>query len=140
MPASTANPPSFYPFKTARRRYDQTPKRSKRNSQYSKPLPEGVKIHGEIFQAGNLYRAGDQERREALRDRAILVAIVLFFLLNSARPLSPDRHSDVLRLTAIVFNISASINTMTLGGLAVAISELVDDAIVDVENVFRRFA
>ncbi len=77
----------------------------------------------------------------AVREGAILVVIVLFlFLLNfrttvitlTAMPLS-------LAVTALVFALfDVSINTMTLGGIAVAIGALVDDAIVDVENVFRR--
>lgn len=78
---------------------------------------------------------------EALRDGAVLVVIILFlFLFNfrttfitlTAIPLS-------VMVTALVFRwLGLSINVMTLGGLAVALGELVDDAIVDVENIFRR--
>jgi CzcA family heavy metal efflux pump len=78
---------------------------------------------------------------EALRDGAIMVAIILFlFLLNvritaitlTAIPLS-------LAMTMLVFDLfGLTVNSMTLGGLAVAVGMVVDDAIVDVENVYRR--
>jgi CzcA family heavy metal efflux pump len=103
-------------------------------------MPEGVELV-------TLYRQSDfidlavGNLEEALRDGAIMVAIILFlFLLNlritlitlTAIPLS-------LGMTVLVFDLlGLSVNSMTLGGLAVAIGMVVDDAIVDVENVFRR--
>jgi CzcA family heavy metal efflux pump len=104
-------------------------------------LPEDVALVPEVYeQAGFIHRAIENVT-EAVRDGGILVVVVLFlFLLNlrttvitlTAIPLS-------IAVTALVFSATGvSINTMTLGGLAVAIGALVDDAIVDVENVFRR--
>ncbi len=103
-------------------------------------LPDDLRIEALYMQKSFIDRAIENVV-EALRDGGILVVIILFlFLMNfrttfitlTAIPLS-------ILMTAIVFSIfGLSINTMTLGGLAVAIGELVDDAIVDVENIFRR--
>jgi len=103
-------------------------------------LPKGVLVTPLFRQADFIEHAiGNLE--EAIRDGAIMVSIVLFlFLLNvrttfitlTAMPLS-------FAITLLVFKLfDISVNSMTLGGLAVAIGMVVDDAIVDVENVFRR--
>lgn len=104
-------------------------------------LPTDVQIYPELYQQKVFIDLAIENVVEALRDGGILVVIILFlFLLNfrttfitlTAIPLS-------IVITGLVFHwFGLSINTMTLGGLAVAIGELVDDAIVDVENIYRR--
>ena len=104
-------------------------------------MPPGVELHPDLFRQENFIRAGLGNVIDALRDGTILVIIVLIiFLMNmritlitlTAIPLS-------ILMTAIVFKfLGLSVNVMTLGGIAVAVGELVDDAIVGVENVFRR--
>jgi CzcA family heavy metal efflux pump len=104
-------------------------------------LPKDIRLNPHVYQQKGLIDASYENVKHALRDGGVLVVIILFlFLLNfrttfitlTAIPLS-------IVATALVFKwFGMSINTMTLGGLAVAIGELVDDAIVDVENIFRR--
>ena len=104
-------------------------------------LPPDVEINTRLFRQSNFIEASIGNVIEALRDGAILVAIVLFlFLLNfrtTAITLTAIPLSFVVTFL-IFYAFGISINTMTLGGLAVAIGELVDDAIVDIENIFRR--
>ncbi|HVX61045.1 MAG TPA: efflux RND transporter permease subunit [Pirellulales bacterium] len=104
-------------------------------------LPDDIRLNPKVYQQKEFIDVSIQNVIEALRDGGILVVVILFlFLLNfrttfitlTAIPLS-------IVVTGLVFKwFGMSINTMTLGGLAVAIGELVDDAIVDVENIFRR--
>ena len=109
-------------------------------SELARTLPEGVEIRP-IYKQADYIQLAIGNLKHALRDGAIMVAVILFlFLLNfrvtlitlTAIPLS-------LAITIVVFHtLGLSVNSMTLGGLAVAIGLIVDDAIVDVENVFRR--
>ncbi len=104
-------------------------------------LPPDIHINPEVYQQKAFIELGIHNVIDALRDGSILVVVILFlFLLNfrttfitlTAIPLS-------IVVTGLVFKwFNMSINTMTLGGMAIAIGELVDDAIVGVENVFRR--
>src|SRR5688572_14744074 len=104
-------------------------------------LPQGITIDRQIFRQADFIEVAVNNVIEALRDGGILViAVVIIFLANTraaaitltAMPLSLAAAVLVLR------GFGVTINTMTLGGLAIAIGALVDDAIIDVENVVRR--
>jgi len=112
-------------------------------------LPADIIINSELFRLKNFIDRGIFNVGEALVIGAFLVIIILFlFLLNfrttfitlTAIPLSLVITTLVFRLIGYFTGTELSINVMTLGGLAVAMGELVDDAIVDVENIFRRLS
>ncbi|HMP71343.1 MAG TPA: efflux RND transporter permease subunit, partial [Pirellulaceae bacterium] len=104
-------------------------------------LPDGVVIERRIFNQADFIRAAVDNVTEAVRDGAIWVVIVLFLFMWNFRTSFSSLTAMPLSifLTFMVFHwFGISINTMTLGGIAVAIGDLVDDSIVDIENIFRR--
>ncbi len=104
-------------------------------------LPRGVRATTDLFRQSAFIDRAIGNVVDAVRDGAILVVLVLFLFLLEIRTtlITISVIPLALAITAIVFAaLGLSINTMTLGGLAVAIGTLVDDAIVDVENVYRR--
>lgn len=110
-------------------------------AELGKSLPKGIEAPSFLFKQADFIEHSVSNVAEALRDGGILVAVILFlFLLNVRTTVISLMAIPVsLLATALVFRyFGLSINTMTLGGLAIAIGELVDDAVVGVENVLRR--
>jgi len=104
-------------------------------------LPKDIRVDSGLYSQKSFIDRSIDNVLEALRDGGILVVIILFlFLLNFRTTFITLTSIPVsIFITVIVFSVfGLSVNTMTLGGLAVAIGELMDDAIVDVENIFRR--
>ena len=104
-------------------------------------LPEGLQIERLIFRQSDFIGEAVDNVLAALRDGAVLVVIILFLFLLTFRTtlISVLAIPLALIFTVYIFWLfGVTINTMTLGGMAIAIGALVDDAIIDVENVFRR--
>ncbi len=104
-------------------------------------LPPGMKADQILFRQANFIETSVHNLQMVLLEAVIVVAVVLFaFLLNwRTTVISLTAIPVSILATATIFHLAGlSINTMTLGGLAIAIGELVDDAVVDVENIFRR--
>ena len=104
-------------------------------------LPDGVTLHTRLFRQADFIEVAVDNVTEALRDGAILVIIIVLLFLGSGRATFITAMAIPLSLLAAVLAMKVQgigINTMTLGGMAIAVGALVDDAIIDVENVARR--
>src|SRR5947199_2615733 len=104
-------------------------------------LPEGMRIDRKIFRQADFIEVAVDNVVNALRDGGILVIVVVLLFLANLRAAAITLTAMPLSLAAAILVLrayGATINTMTLGGMAIAIGALVDDAIIDVENVVRR--
>src|SRR5262249_52532821 len=104
-------------------------------------MPAGVHIDRRIFRQADFIEVAVNNVVKALRDGGLLVIIVVLLFLANVRAAAITLTAMPLSLAAAILVLrafGATINTMTLGGMAIAIGALVDDAIIDVENVVRR--
>lgn len=104
-------------------------------------LPHGMTIDRRIFRQSDFIEVAIRNVINALRDGGLLVIVIVVFFLANLRAAAITLTAMPLSLAAAVLALrafDATINTMTLGGMAIAIGALVDDAIIDVENVVRR--
>ncbi|HYF15740.1 MAG TPA: efflux RND transporter permease subunit [Phycisphaerales bacterium] len=109
--------------------------------QIEKSAPDGIAINKEVFRQSHFIRRAVNNVVRVLVEATVIVAVILILFLLDVR-------TTIITLTALPLSLAAALltldglgmtlNVMTLGGLAVAIGELVDDAIIDVENVHRR--
>lgn len=107
----------------------------------SATLPPGTRADQLMFRQANFIESSIANVERVLLEAVAVVAIILFaFLLNvRTTAISLTAIPVSVLTTAVIFYFAGmTINTMTLGGIAIAIGELVDDAVVDVENIFRR--
>lgn len=107
----------------------------------SKNIPADIKISTDIFKQSEFIDNSISNLQKSLIEGAIFVIIVLFFFLMNVRTTLISLVALPLSIIIAVLVLHAlemTINTMSLGGIAIAIGSLVDDAIVDVENVYKR--
>lgn len=104
-------------------------------------LPAGMKLKTDIFRQADFIQVSVRNVQTALLEGVVLVTIVVLLFLANFRATLITLTAIPLSLVTSVLTLKwfgATINTMTLGGMAIAIGALVDDAVIDVENVFRR--
>ena len=104
-------------------------------------MPEGMRLNRHVFRQANFIEVAIRNVQTALLEGVVLVVAVVALFLANTRASVITVLAIPLSLVAAVLVLQAlgqTINTMTLGGMAIAIGALVDDAVIDVENVFRR--
>ncbi|MGH9770206.1 MAG: efflux RND transporter permease subunit [Candidatus Acidiferrales bacterium] len=102
---------------------------------------QGVDLNADLFRPANFIETALQNIRVSLITGAVLVVIVLFLFLFNLRTAAISCTAIPLSLLGAVIvlvRFGFSLNTMVLGGLAIAVGEVVDDAVIDVENIYRR--
>lgn len=102
---------------------------------------EGITVFGRLHRPATFIEAALKNMRHSLFLGGVLVAVVLFLLIGSVRTACISLAAIPLSLLAAVIALDKfgiTLNTITLGGLAIALGEVVDDSIIDVENIFRR--
>ena len=107
----------------------------------ARSLPEDVTLHTEIFRQADYIQSSVNNVGRSLVEGAICVILVLFLFLANLRSTFISLLAIPLSLLGtviVLYLLGMDINTMTLGGMCIAIGSLVDDAIIDVENVYKR--
>ncbi|MBZ5540987.1 MAG: efflux RND transporter permease subunit [Acidobacteriia bacterium] len=102
---------------------------------------QGIVVHPDIFRPADFIETALRNVRSSLLIGAALIVVVLFLFLFNLRTAAISCTAIPLSLLAAVIvleKLGFSLNTMTLGGLVIAIGEVVDDAVIDVENIYRR--
>ena len=110
-------------------------------AELQKTLPPDVKMDTRIFRQADFIEASVKNVGRALIEGAIFVIVILYLFLGSFRTTVISVVAIPLSLLAtviVLYFLGMNINTMTLGGMCIAIGSIVDDAIVDVENVYKR--
>jgi CzcA family heavy metal efflux pump len=104
-------------------------------------VKQGITLYPALFRPASLIATAIHNVRSSLLLGAILVVVILFLFLFNLRTAAISCTAipiSLLAATTVLERLGYSLNTMTLGGLAIAIGEVVDDAVIDVENIFRR--
>ncbi len=108
---------------------------------YKRSLPKELEISTDVFKQSDFISTSISNLGSALFEGALMVIVVLFFFMMNARASLVSLLAlpmSILITLLILHAFGLDVNTMTLGGIAIAIGSLVDDAIVDVENVYKR--